>query len=126
MEALADVMQLPLSYKDGKITGYRSGTFMPMPGVTLPLEIRAAQHFAGEVVGLIAFVMGDLYLMAGHMESTNVVSAFLIDASKLSNKPEVLIHPKMDLRDVVGILKAGMVASFVHKAGKWSLLKLPK
>jgi len=124
---LSDVLQCPLVIENKKLTGEARGTFTPDPAFSLPLHVRAVQFFAEEAVGVLCHVAGDLWVMAAHLDRTQVVSCFLIDASKLgAMAPNELLHSSMGIRDAVQALRPAIRASFVRKDKKWQALKLPK
>lgn len=127
---IADALQIPLDYADGKVTGQRGATFSPVAGLSLPLDFTVSKLFSGESCGVVAHVLGDLYIVVGHFPKTGAVSAFLIDGSKVVEEgvkidPCLRITSTMGLKEVIQSLKKSVVASFVHKDRKWSTLKLP-
>ena len=127
---IADALQIPLDYADGKVTGQRGATFSPVKGLVLPLDFTVSKLFSGESCGVVAHVLGDLYLVVGHFPKTGAVSAFLIDGDKVVEEgmkipPHLCISASMGLKEVIGTLRKSIVSSFVFKDRKWSPLKLP-
>lgn len=126
---IADACQMPLEYLNGAVTGEVKGTYSPLPGLTLPLDMKARKFFYHTQAGLILHVTGHLFLMVAHYEKTNTVSAFLIDGSAVEldgvmAPPELVVTSKMTLREVVDSLRSGIVKSFVWSKQKWSPMTL--
>lgn len=128
---LADVLQLPITYKDGKIEGERAGVLTTSVGLTLPFTLRAVKLFANEQCGLLAHIRGDLYIIVSHFPHTGGLSAYLLDADKLymdgvKAPPELFISKRHSMKEVFDALKVSMVTSFRWSGDKWKVLQLPK
>ena len=128
---LADVLQLPITYRDGKIEGGRAGVLTTSVGLSIPFSLRAVKLFANEQCGLLAHLRGDLYIIVSHFPQTGGVSAYLLDADKLymdgvKAPPELFISKRHCMKDVFEALKVSIVTSFRWGGGQWKTLQLPK
>ena len=126
---IADAFQLPLSYKDGKVSGQRVANWNCL-GVALEFTVEATKLFSGEQIGVLVHVMGDLYTIVAHYPKTGSVSAYLIDGSKLEmdgvkSPPDLFISKKMTLREVVDALRSSIVGAYYWKNDQWKALRLP-
>lgn len=126
---IADAFQLPLIYKDGKVSGKRVSNWNCL-GVTLEFTVEATKLFSGEQIGVLVHVMGDLYSIVAHYPKTGSVSAYLIDGSKLEmdgvkSPPDLFISKKMTLKEVVGALRRSIVGAYYWKNDQWKALRLP-
>lgn len=128
---LADAIQVPLTYENGKVWGEREAKLVSPLDFTLPFKIKARKFFMNEQCGVLAHVRGDLHLIISHFPATGSVSLYLIDGSKLfmdgvKAPPELYISKTNGMREVFTALKHAMVVAFAWKGNKWSPLKLPK
>lgn len=129
LNQISDVLQLPLTSSDGKVQGSRQATWAA-GGLSIPMTVTASKLFAGEQVGVLAHIHGDLHVVVSHYAKTGALSAYLIDGAKVKSEgvrvtPDALISKKMSLRDVVDSLKGSIVGAFYWKNSKWQALKLP-
>lgn len=127
---LSDSLQLPFTYRDGKVKGSVERVVKTIVGLDLKVNLKAVKLFANEQVGILAHVMGDLSILVSHFPKTGMVSAYFINNNALymddvKAPPELFISKKMSLKEVVGGLQSAIVASFYFKDG-WKPLKLPK
>lgn len=123
---IADVLQMPISY-DGKVlSGERFAEWTSQIGLKLPMQLSATAIFFSEQVGVVAHVIGELYVMVSHNPSKSGLSLYLIDAGKLEEEITELVSPKMNLREVVEYLGDAIVKAFYHSSGKWKPLAMPK
>jgi hypothetical protein len=129
---IADVLQVPLEYSEGKAYTNAVFHYEPLPNLNLPVKIKPVKVFMHEQVGVVLHLIGHLYLMVGHFEKTNSTTAFLINQAKLEieggaiARPEMLLNSKGSLKEAVDALRGGIVKSFVWKSTRWEPLKLPK
>jgi len=126
---LADALQIPLTYNQGKIGGSQAVRWSIIGG-EIPFTMIANKIFATEQVGIIAHVMGDLHVIVSHFPQSGTVSAYLVDASKskldgVKIAPDKAISKKMTLREVVDTLRPAIVAAYYWKQDKWRPLALP-
>lgn len=127
---ISDTLQLPFTYKDGKVSGSVERLVKSLVGVNIPIKLKAVKLFSNEQVGLLAHVIGDLFVLVSHYPKTGMVSLYLVDGNELSmdgvkTPPDLFISKKMNLREVVTGLKKAIVASFYYKEG-WKKLNLQK
>lgn len=128
---IADALQIPITYRDGKATGERGASVKTLLGFDLPFTIKAVKLFMNDQCGLLAHIRGDLYIIVSHFQQTGSISAYLIDAGELSMDgvkapPELFISKSFGLPEVYAALKDSMVAAFSWKGDQWKPLKLPK
>lgn len=126
---IADVLQVPLEYVDGKAYTKAVMHYEPLPGLALSAQIKPVKVFMHEQVGVVFHLIGHLYLMVGHFEKTNATTAFLINQAKLDidgvmPRPEMLLNSKGTLKEAVDVLKAGIVKSFLWKGTRWEPIKV--
>jgi hypothetical protein len=131
LSRIADVLQVPLEYSDGKAFTNAVFNFEPLPDLNLPVKVKPVKVFMHDQVGVVFHLMGHLYLMVGHFEKTNSTTAFLINQAKLDiegvmARPDMLLNSKGSLKEAVDALRPGIVKSFVWKGTRWEVLKLPK
>lgn len=129
LNKIADAIQIPLTYCDGKIKGEAKLRLTTDIGFSVPLIIKAVKVFHEEHVGVIFHIRGNLYLAVSYFRKTSTVSAFLIDKSKLLMDgviatPEMIVSRSMGLRQVLDGLGKAVVKSFYYK-GDWNELILP-
>lgn len=127
---IADAMQMALKYQNGKVSGEQCMTWETM-GQKLPFTLKAEKLFAGEQVGVLFHVMGDLYIIVSHFPKTGTVSIYMVDGSKtkingVKCAPEKLISKKMILKEVVESMGPALVKAHYWKQGEWKPLALPK
>lgn len=132
LSAIADATSVPLHYSSGVLSGSLKACFEPLPYLSLPVRVQAYKVFASEQVGVLFYVMGDLYMLVAFMPSTQVLSAYLVDSSKVPGTSRVsipdvagYISKSMSLAQAVQALRPAIVASFLYREKKWSTLKLP-
>lgn len=126
---IADAFQIPLTYKDGTVSGGRVANWKCL-GVTLEFTVEASKLFSGEQVGVVVHVMGDLYAIVAHYPKTGSVSAYLLDGNKLEmegvkSPPDLFISKKMTLKEVVDSLRGAIVGAYYWKNDLWKELRLP-
>jgi hypothetical protein len=131
MDRIADATQVPLEYREGKVSGKASALYSPIPSLTLQFNLHAEKLFFNEQVGVLFHVMGDLYLLAAHFEKTETVTAFLVDGMAIDVDgiqvfPQDVIKKEFTLKQAVDTLKPGIVKSFIWDRAdkKWNTMKL--
>jgi hypothetical protein len=127
LNKIADTLRIQIDYANGEVSGSTKMQFSPVPGLTIPVTLKLLKVFSNDAVGVMAHVVGDLYLVASHFPKTATVSVFLIDKSSLGiqSSPDTLIHKSMTIKSVIGALRQGVAQAFLYKDRKWSTLKLP-
>lgn len=127
---LADMLQVPLKYANGKLVGEVVGTLLTSVGLVIPLHIKALKLFSSDQTGVIFHIMGDLFVVAAHYPKLGGLSLFLIDGSKVSegpkSDPSELISKGMGLKEVMDALRPGIVGAFHYNKQEWKKLTLPK
>lgn len=124
---LSDILQIPLTYDRGRVSGELSGKLPAISGLNIPFTVKAVKLFYQEKCGVLASVMGDLSLLVTYNPKTGMASAYLIDNTKTQvagakSMPEVCFSSKMDLHEVIAALRSGIVKAFYYKEG-WQVLK---
>jgi hypothetical protein len=134
MNHISDALQVPLSRIKTKIEGEAHFNIpLALPGLLLPLNIKAVGSINNEQLGVLFLIKGDLYILVAHNPTTTpgAVSAFLIDAKQVTIdgkpvSPEQVLTPKMNLRKAVKAFGKGVVRSFyAQPGGSWEVLKVP-
>lgn len=130
LNKIADALKVNLIYENGKVTGTADLAYCPLPGFEMPIKLTVHKLFANDAVGVLAHVVGDLYLVVSHFAKAGAVNVFLIDGNKLSMDgvkapPMMFVSKSMTIKQVVGVLRGAIVASFIWKDRRWSVLKLP-
>ncbi len=131
MYKFADVLQVPLSYKDGKVQGGGKGVFKTsIAGLEIPIHVRVVKMFLNEQCGVLADLIGDLSLLVSHYPKTGVVSAYVIDKGKLimdgvKTPPDLFFSKNMNLIEVVRSLRRAIVQAWYYKSGAWYPLTIP-
>jgi len=130
LNKIADTLQININYEDGKVSGVTDMLYCPLPGLSIPVKLTLQKFFANETVGVVAHVIGNLYIVASHLNQTGVVNVFLIDGSRLEvvgvrTPPEALISKTMGIKQVVAALRGAIIKSYLWKDRRWSVLNLP-
>lgn len=124
---IADAIQIPLQCKGNTVIASGRLRVMLQPGLEIPLVINAVKLFQGTHVGVVFHIRGDLYLIVAHYQKSSVVSAFLVDQSKVvGGLATPMIRNDMGLKEVIDTLGKGVVRSLYYKkdATAWLPLKL--
>lgn len=125
LSVISDVIKLPLTITDGKITG--GGTFELSMGTCNALfNVEAKALFNSEQIGVLFHVQGDLYILVAHYEHTKISSLFIIDKSKSKVSLESMIEPNATLKEAIDGIKHTVVSAFYYKNFEWKKLTLPR
>lgn len=127
---LADTLQIPLSVSNGKILGSQKMTWKTL-GMEIPITLKAEKMYAGEQVGVLFHVLGDLHIIVSHFPKTGTVSIYMVDGSKTNMDgvkcpPEKLISKTMVIKEVMAGMVGAVVCALYWKQGEWKTLTLPK
>jgi hypothetical protein len=128
---ISDVMQCPLHYKDGNITGHAVFKYKPLPGLEFDIPIIAKKVTCTEQTSVLFKTAGHLWMLVGYYEPTRALTLFMIDATKIDTDgvmipPDRIISKINTLKETVDLLRAGIVQSFLWKSTYWEPFKLPK
>lgn len=128
---LADALQIPLDYQDGKVSGSMTGKLKTtVAGLEIPITAKATKLFMNDQCGVVADIAGDLAVIVAHYPKTGSVSAYLLNKDKLmmdgvKAPPDLFISKKMTLMEVMQSVRKAVVRAFYYKDGKWKPLTLP-
>lgn len=126
---IADALQMPLVYENKEVSGSTTVQYSAIPCLRVDMRLKVLRLFVNEVVGVMSHISDNLYIVITYFGNTGVVSALLVDSSKLpadcQSEPQKLIGPKFSGREVVATLRQGIVASFCYRNLQWATLKLP-
>jgi len=128
---LLDVIQVKGEYKDGAISGSRDLTVQTDVGLRIPVTVTLDKFFMNDQCGIVAHVIGDLYIVVSYYEKTRSTGAYLIDKDKLEmdgvkSPPSLFISKTYDMRAVFEALKHAIVSAFTYRNNQWVALRLPK
>lgn len=123
---ISDVLQMPIHYNGKVVTGERWVEWGSKVGLKIPMQLSARAIFFSEQVGVVAHVIGNLYVMVAHNPEKHGLSAYMIDGARLTDEIEEMISKKMSLREVVEYLGKAVVKAFYNTSGTWKPLSLPK
>lgn len=126
MYKISDVLQMPLQYDGKAISGSRNCKWESQIGLTFPMQLSARAVFFSEQFGVVAHVLGNLYIMVSYNPERHGLSAYLIDNDKMADPIEDMVSKGMNLRDVVEYLRPAIVQGFYNTSGAWKPLTLPK
>lgn len=128
LNKIADTLKININYEDGVVTGSTPMIYSPLPGLEIPVTVTLKAFFANEAVGVMAHVVGDLYLVVSHVWKTGAVNVFMVNGAVFSNRGETpydLIAKTMSIKVVVATLRKGITVAFLWKDRRWSVLNLP-
>ncbi len=127
---IVDAIGITLAVKDGAITGAATLLYTPIPGLTIPIPLRACKHFTSDTDGVVFHVLGHLYLMVANNPVTSVMSAYFIDGSNIQQDqhkvpPSMVIGVGFDLKMAVKALRPSIVKAMVYRDNAWTPFELP-
>jgi hypothetical protein len=120
---IVDAIQVPVTYKSGKVSGGGVIQLAISEGFMVPVAIKPILVFQKDQVGVIFSTQGNLLVLVAYYSKTMTAAMFLIDSSKLTAPVAELVAFDMGLKQVVDSLKSGVVSSYAYK-GEWTPLPL--
>lgn len=124
LNAIADIMQVPLKYSKGTITGRREMTYnVEELGFKLNASPSPVAYCLSEQLAVLFHVAGDLYVLVAYFEATGGKTCYLIDKKKLTKDGG--LSRSMTLKQAVDAMREGIVKSFLWKDRKWHPFALP-
>lgn len=125
---LSDVLQIPLKFEDGTMTGERSARVsLGGLGAAIKMNLRVVGYFSGEQTGVLIHVMGDLYVISAYFPSMQSTSLLLIDGEKAGGEKKMLrvLSKSQRLQDFYSVFKRAINGGFLWGDNAWKRLSLP-
>lgn len=117
---LADALQMVVAYNDGELSIAAPVQYKPVEGLTVVLTPQVKASLAGSSIGALIHVIGDLYMVLSTLESTGVVSAFLVDGKRCKmDEIKAALRKDSTVREVYDLMKKAILKSFMWRNQQW-------
>lgn len=127
VSALVDAIGIPLAIMNKSVAGVTKLTFENPTSIPMVMRPSVVKSFGSNGLGLLVHVSGDLYLIAYCLESSGVVSVYVLDGKgKSKDYLSTLASTSDGIRGLIDMLRPSIAASFYWSGASWAKLKLPQ